>query len=98
MIEISGVDAHLTELTIFFGGYSPVTSSKSLKLANKRRYVLDGSQQQFLIVEVKAENANQKPYFSLSYNKANDGSSQTSLSDFLASEADTEARQVIEGA
>ena len=44
MIEISGVDAHLTELTIFFGGYSPVTSSKSLKLANKRRYVLDGSQ------------------------------------------------------
>ena len=43
MIEISGVDAHLTELTIFFGGYSPVTSSKSLKLANKRRYLLDGT-------------------------------------------------------
>ena len=43
MIEITGVDAHLTELTIFFGGYSPVTSSKSLKLANKRRYLLDGT-------------------------------------------------------
>ena len=43
MIEISGVDAHLTGLTIFFGGYSPLTSNKSLKLANKRRYLLDGA-------------------------------------------------------
>ena len=43
MIEISGVDTHLTELTIFFGGYSPLTSNKSLKLANKRLYLLDGA-------------------------------------------------------
>ena len=54
MIEVFGLDSYLTEIPVFFGGYSPVTASKSIKLSNNRRYKLDGSQQQFLIVEVHA--------------------------------------------
>ena len=62
-IEIYGVHTHLTDLTLFFGGYSPISSNKSLKLTNGKKYMLDGSQQLFVILNVTAEDASEKPYF-----------------------------------
>ena len=42
MVEISGVDTHLVDLTLFFGGYSPTSSNKALRLTSGKRYMLDG--------------------------------------------------------
>ena len=72
-IEISNVQAHLVDLTVFFGGYSLISSEKSMQLITGKRYMFDGSQHLFVISNVKAEEATEKPYFSFDFIKNNDG-------------------------
>ena len=63
IVEISSVTNHEFEATIFFGGHSPASSKKSIKISNRSKYTLDGSQQIFLVLDVTTEATLEKPYF-----------------------------------
>ena len=74
MIELSAIDSNKINLQLYHGGYSLPSSQHQTHLENGKRYLIDGSQKLFLMVEAVYTPSQGKPYFSLAMKKVKDSS------------------------
>ena len=74
MIELSAIDSNKINLQLYHGGYSLSSSQHQTHLENGKRYLIDGSQKLFLMVETVYTPSQGKPYFSLAMKKVKDSS------------------------
>jgi len=74
MIELSAIDSLKMDLVLYHGGYSLGSASQKTKLANGKRYLIDGTKKLFLLANTVNSSAIGKPYFSVSMKKISNAS------------------------
>ena len=73
MIELSAIDSYKIDLQLYHGGYSLSSSQHRTHLENGKKYLIDGSQKLFLMVDTVYFPFKGKPYFSLAMKKGERG-------------------------